>query len=139
MCHPLILASVQPLPIWQYAPHEEDKDDGQIYVENCKAKSRDEQMIFAARHPYYVSTRQTGDACGFTGSYKKAHDARRDLATFLERSLERATDLQLYVADTYFGKSGVNPTKLDYIGPSDIRTWISGFVVGDLFQVIPED
>jgi hypothetical protein len=139
VCHPLILGSVEPLPVSQYAP-QEDEEVGQIYVRAIgKAESRDTQAIFSTRDLYYIYARSTGDACGFSGNYKEAQDAREELADFLERSLELDADLRLYVAYETFGDSGAIPTRFDYIGPSDIRTWVTRFLEGDFFQVIREE
>jgi hypothetical protein len=140
VCYPLILGSEEPLPISQYAPQEEDKEDGQIYVRAIgQANSRDARAIFATRYLYYIFARHTGDACGFSGNYEEAQAARRELAEFLERSLELVADLRLYAAYEDFGDSGALPTKFDYIAPSDIRTWVPGFLEGDFFQVLPDD
>lgn len=139
MCHPLILGSVKPLPISKYVP-DQVEDGWNIYVTSIgQAISLDARAIFSTRDLYYIYARHTGDACGFWGHYEEARDAREELAVFLERSLELVADLQLYVAETYFGKSGVMPTNLKYIGPSDIRTWLPGFLEGDFFQVIREE
>lgn len=139
MCHPLILGSVEPLPISQYVPAYE-VDDWHIYVRSIgKAQSLDAQAIFSTRELYYIFARHTGDACGFRGNYDDAQDAREELSVFLERSLELVADLQLYVAETYFGNLGVIPKKFDFIGPSDIRTWFPGFLEGEFFQVIREE
>lgn len=139
MCHPLVLGSVETLPISQYTPDRHDETDGHIYVDSLnKATSYDSQVIFSKRFLYYISTRHTGDACGFSGEYNEAESARRELAAFLERSLEFCADLQLFVALTDYGDSGVVPSRLDYVGPSDIRTWMTSFTPGDFFQVIRE-
>ena len=61
------------------------------------------------------------------------------LAAFLERSFDFSDDLQLYVAPEDYGDSGVVPSRIDYLGPSDIRTWMTYFNEGDFFQVIRED
>lgn len=139
MCHPLILGSVEPLPISKYVP-DQVEDGWNIYVTSIgQAISLDARAIFSTSDLYYIYARHTGDACGFWGNYEEARDAREELAVFLERSLELVADLQLYVAETYFGKSGVIPTNFKYIGPSDIRTWLPGFLEGDFFQVIREE
>ncbi|QDT92824.1 hypothetical protein [Gimesia algae] len=139
MCYPLILGSVEPLPVSQYAP-QEDEEDWHIFVRACgKAQSRDEQAIFSTRQLYHIYARQTGDACGFRGNDEEAQSAREELAVFLECSLKLVADLQLYVACTDFDDSGVIPTNFENIGPRDIRTWNTGFIEGDFFQVIHEE
>ncbi len=138
MCHPLVLGSVNLPPISHYARDYRDETDGQIYVGSHET-SRDALAIFSSRLIYGISTRHTGDACGFYGEYREAHAARRELADFLARSLDSCDDLQLYVALTNFGDLGVVPSRLDYLGPSDIVTWMRGFTPGDFFQVIRDD
>lgn len=147
-CIDLIFGSKDPLPVSQYAPDRDDDTDGHIQITSVgKAKCPDEQAIFSTRYLYYIRTRHTSCACGFTGNYMEAENARRDLANFLERSLELVADLQLYVACDDFGDSGVVPSRIDCIGPNDI-CWMNGFTEHDLglgkkvprfFQVIRED
>ncbi len=140
MCICLILGSTGQLPILKYAPYEDDKTDRHIYVRSSgKAKNRDERAIFPNRNLYIISSRHTGDGCGFLGNWDIAVNARQDLATFLEQSLKFVSDLQLFIAWHDFGESGVIPSRFDQIGPSDIRTWVEHFNPNDFFQLIGED
>ena len=95
--------------------------------------------LFSKRYVYSVGTRWTGDGCGFHGDYKKARRAREALATLFESALERVSELELFVAWHDFGNSGVRPMSFDWIGPSDIRTWISGFKPDEFLLIIRED
>ena len=131
---------VDPLPVWEFARERSDAADGQIYV-FCGGRGDcpDSRAIFATRFLYYISTEHTADACGFSGGYADALRARNELADFLERAMEHCGDLQLYVALTFYGDSGVVPSSFDYLGPSDLRTWMTELTPGDFFQVIRED
>lgn len=140
MCHPLVVASRTPLPIFQYTRGEADAFAGQIYVSHFEAtESPDSRVIFPLRFLYAVSTGHTGDACGFSGEYSDAASARGELADFLERSLEFSSDLQMYVAPEQYGDSGVAPLKMDHVAPGDIRTWMTVFVEGDFYQIVRDD
>jgi len=140
MCHPLVIASARPLPYLRYSRGEHDASNGQIYVSYFEdSKSRDSLVLFPTRFLYCISTGHTGDACGFSGDYGDAVTARIELAAFLDSSFEFSDDLQIYVAAGDYGDSGVLPTSLNDVGPSDIRSWMTVFNQGEFFQVIQEE
>jgi hypothetical protein len=95
--------------------------------------------IFSKPHVYAIGTQHTGDGCGFQGDYREARKAREELAALLELALVRVPDLELYVAWHDFGESGVVPARFDWIGPSDIRSWMTGFRPDDFFLILRED
>ena len=133
MCTELLIACGEPLPIPEWLPPGRS-----IYVCECP-NSQDAVAIFSKPYLYAIGTRQTVDGCGFQGEDTEARRAREELAAFLDRVLELVSDLEMYVAWHDFGDSGVVPSLFDRIGPSDIRTWMSGFTPDTFFLVHRED
>jgi len=98
--------------------------------------SQDAKAIFSGRYIYNVCAGFTGDGCGFCGNFDSAIRCRNDLADFVEQSLTHSIDLTLYVAFHDFGDSGELPTRFDWLGAVDIRTWKSDFQPNEFFQLI---
>jgi len=138
MCHPLILASTEPLPISQYG-FDRDNDTGKRMYVQPASDCHDSRVLFPKRFLYWISAQHTGDACGLSGDYADAEQARDQLASFLEHALEYCDDLHVFVALTDHGDSGVTPTRFDSLSPCDIRTWVTWFAPGDLFEILRDD
>jgi hypothetical protein len=102
---------------------------------NKATKGPEILALFSKLHVYGIATRLTGDGCGFQGHHKQARKAREGLATFLESTLELEPELELFVAWHEFEL----PSSFDWIGPSDIRTWISGFKPGTFLLIVREN
>ena len=68
----------------------------------------------------------------------EARQARAELASLLEGALELVPELDLFVAWHDVGLSRVVPSKFDWIGPSDIRTWRSHFTPDEFLMIVRE-
>ena len=133
MCIVLYAGTDRPLPLPAWGPA------GRYIGVHESQHTPDIVALFSKPYVYAIGTRLTGDGCGFQGDHKEARHAREELAELFERALERMPELELFVAWDDFGDSGVRPTSFDWIGPSDIRTWISGFKPDKFLLVIRED
>jgi hypothetical protein len=133
LCIVLYVGSDRPLPLPEWGPAGRE-----IGVHEA-TREPDVVALFSKPFVYSVGTRLTGDGCGFQGDYKGASRARQQLARLFERALERVLELEVFVAWHDFGSSGDRPTSFNWIGPSDIRTWVSGFKPNEFLLVIRED
>lgn len=132
MCIHLFLGSGQSLPYSQWLPL-----DCGIGVHEV----RDQPWVtevFSTPHVYWVGTHRTGDGCGFQGDYSEARQARAELASLLEGALTLVPEVELFVAWHDVGLSRVVPSKFDWIGPSDIRTWRSLFTPDEFLMIVRE-
>jgi hypothetical protein len=112
VCTLLYVGADLPLPVEEWVPPGRE-----ISVFEA-TREPDVVALFSKPHVYSIGTRLTGDGCGFQGDHKEARRAREELATFLERALELASPMELFVAWHDFGNSGVRPSRFDWIGPT---------------------